>query len=117
MKAYLIDPYTHQISRVNYSGDFKDIYEFIKCDVFTCADFNEHGDTFYIDDEGLFKSDRAFFEHPGYPQPLAGYALVLGTNSQGEAVEPTVTLSELQSSICWYSEATIAWRIAGGAYN
>lgn len=112
MKAYLIDPFERTVTEVSYSGVYQTIYDFIKCDTFTCADFNEHGDTFYVDDEGLFKANRAFFEHPGYPQPLSGYGLVLGTDEAGDSKAPHVSLSDLTANIRWYSEQTIRFHSA-----
>ena len=62
MKAYLIDPFTKTISMVEYSGDYNEIYKLIECDTFTCADFNEFGDTVFVDDEGLINGkDQEFF--------------------------------------------------------
>jgi len=107
MKAFLIDPYLKEITEVNYSGEYTQIYTFIHADCFTTAVFNKHGDTFFVDDEGLFKDNKHFFEHHGYGQPLAGYGLVLGTNTAGESVEPTTTLEELNKDLKWYSEYTV----------
>ena len=69
------------VSEVNYSGDFEDIYQAIDCDTFTCVQASERGDTLYVDDEGLINGkEQAFFGWMGYPQPLAGKALLLGTD-------------------------------------
>ncbi len=114
MKAFLIDPYLKEITEVDYSGNFKQICTLIHADLkvrsFTAATFNKHGDTFYIDDEGLFRENIQFFEHYGYPQPLAGYGLVLGSNAAGESIEPTVTLEELKEVITWENEYTVGLR-------
>lgn len=104
MKAYLIDPFTRTVSQVEYSGDYQQIYSFIDCDTFTCADFNDKGDTVFVDDEGLINGKpQEFFLVDGYPTPLAGKGLVLGTNQEGESVEPSITLSELDDAIQWIS--------------
>jgi hypothetical protein len=89
-KAYLIDPVTRTVEEVNYSNDFTDIYDLIDCDTFTCVNFNKHNDTIFVDDEGLFKSDQQFFHVQGYPQPLAGKGLILGTDDEGESVSPVI---------------------------
>jgi hypothetical protein len=107
MKAYLIDPFNRQVSEVDYNGDFREISKFIQCDYFTAATFNKNGDSFFVDDEGLFKEDKMFFEHHGYPQPLAGYGLVLGTDPDGESTAPKISLEDLASDIMWYSEFTV----------
>jgi len=88
--AYLIDPVTRTVKEVTYNGDYNQIYTLTDCDTFTCVMFNEHSDTIFVDDEGLFKSDQQFFHVQGYPQPLAGKGLILGTNDEGESVSPVI---------------------------
>jgi hypothetical protein len=117
MESFLIDPFMRKISEITYSGDYKEISKIIKCEHFTCAGFNKHGDTFFVDDEGMFKADRAFFQHPGYPQPLAGYGMVLGANSEGDSVAPSITLNDLRRDIKWYSEESISLLAAIGAFD
>ncbi len=102
MKAYLIDPFTQSITEVEYSGDYNQIYSFIDADLFTCADINEFGDTVFVDDEGLINGKpQEFFLVADYPTPLAGKGLVLGTNQEGESVEPSITLDQLRASVDW----------------
>ena len=104
MKAFLIDPFKRTVSEVNYSGDFEDIYLAIDCDTFTCVQASERGDTLFVDDEGLINGkEQAFFGWMGYPQPLAGKALLLGTDINGESVATTLTLDEVNESVVWLS--------------
>lgn len=114
MKAFFVDPFNREVKQIDYSGDFNEITKMLACDMFTCATFNNKGDTFFVDDEGLFKANRMFFEHHGYATPLCGFGLVLGTNPSGESVEPTVTLEELQRDLKWYSEYTVG--LSGAVY-
>ena len=44
MQAILIDPYTQTIEVVEYSGDYKDIYALLGCDLFTTV-YTEMADT------------------------------------------------------------------------
>jgi hypothetical protein len=98
-KAYLIDPVTRTVEEVTYADNFTHIYSLIDCDTFTCLTFNEHNDTVFVDDEGLFKPDQHFFKLKGYPDPLAGKGLVLGTDEEGESVSPTISLEEFRKLI------------------
>jgi hypothetical protein len=98
MKAYLIDPYEHSITGVDYSGDYKDIYKLIDCQTFDCVGFNGD-DTLYVDDEGLYKDNPEFFMIKGYSQPLCGKALVLGTDRDGNSIRPVVSLTKLKSMV------------------
>ena len=104
MRAFLIDPYALDITEVQYNGDYKTIYKLIDADIFTCVTFNEEEDTIFIDDEGMINGkEQAFFRVVGTPSgdsyPLVGKGLVLGTNEDGESVEPKVTLEKLRKQI------------------
>jgi len=98
MKAYLIDPYKHSITKVDYSGNYEDIYKLIDCQTFDCVGFNGE-DTLYVDDEGLYKENPEFFMIKGYSQPLCGKALVLGTDREGNSIAPKVSLTNLKKMV------------------
>lgn len=53
----------------------------------------------YVNDEGLFEPDAAFFAVPGGHQPFAGDGLVVGTDEDGATVAPTIDVEELRSLI------------------
>lgn len=99
MRAILIDPFKHSITEVEYSGNYQDIYNLIDCDTFTIAPITHRGDAIFVDDEGLFKPEQAFFKHDGYPQPLAGKGLILGCDEEGETVEPTISLADTVAAV------------------
>lgn len=96
MKAILINPFTHSVQSVEYSGDYNQIYKLIECETFDVARINDRGDGIFVDDEGLFKEYNAFFYIEGYPQPLAGRGLMLGCDENGESVEPTLSAQEVR---------------------
>lgn len=100
-KAFLIDPELQRITQVEYSGDYKNIYEHIKADTFDCARFNADGDGVFVDDNGLLNGPEHFFVVEGYAQPLAGRGLVLGVNEDGESIAPRVTLEWLQAHVAF----------------
>ena len=102
MKAFLIDPESRTINEVDYDGDYTSIYSFIDAQTFATAMFNQHGDTVFVDDEGLFRTPTAFFQVTGYPQPMAGKGLVLGCDMDtGDTVECTATLEWLRNHVQW----------------
>lgn len=88
MQAILIDPYKEELRAVEYNGDYKQIYEHIKADCFTLVRLANDDDVF-VDDEGLLKvtPETKFFMLRDYPQPLAGYGLILGNDEEGESVD------------------------------
>lgn len=93
MIAYLIDPFERKVTEVEYSGQYQDIYKLIDAQTFDVARLR-NGDSIFIDDEGLMKSNE-FFMHRGYYNPLAGKGLVLGTDEEGDSVSPSCTLDQL----------------------
>ena len=101
IKAILIDPFEMTVSEVGYGGEMADIYRLVDADLFTVAGFGEDGDGVYVDDEGLFKATQRFFKLDGYPQPLAGKGLVLGSNDGGESVVPVTTVEAVRAAVRW----------------
>lgn len=100
-KAILIDPHSQTVQSVEWNGHYQHIYKLIDCECYDVARINKHGDGVFVDDEGLFKEEQAFFLVDGYPQPLAGKGLVLGVDTEGESVEPKVTLERIADTIRW----------------
>lgn len=108
MKAYLIDPFQMSISEVDYSGDYKHIYQLIDCDCFDVVTINEEGDGIFVDDEGLINGkSQAFFACYPYPNPLAGKGLVLGRDHEGESVSPKMTIEDLRDRILWVTYTSL----------
>jgi len=97
MKAHLIDPANRTVTTVELP-DSKDrlpaIYRHLQCDTFDVAGL-PNGDSVYVDDEGLLKPMQHFFAVRGMPDPFAGRGLVMGTDSRGHSISPTITLAEL----------------------
>lgn len=97
MKAHLIDPANRTVTTVELP-DSKDrltaIYRHLQCDTFDVAGL-PNGDSVYVDDEGLLKPMQHFFAVRGMPEPFAGRGLVMGTDSRGHSINPTISLTEL----------------------
>ena len=116
MRAYLINPFAREVTEVDYDGDFNQIYGFlggVRC--FTCVTINQEGDGVFIDDEGLFNGDNEFFSVAGYPEPLAGFGLVLGCDPEGESCAPSLTLETLRDRVKFldrYAIVTGQWEKA-----
>ena len=103
MQAYLIDPARSHIEAVAFEGDYKLIQTMIGADLFTVVNLNDSGDAVYVDDEGLMKPQTHFFKIAGYPQPLAGKGLVLGTDSEGDSTSPTINLAAIREMITYHT--------------
>lgn len=98
--GYLIDPVERTIIKVEVSpNDLGTYYRALDCETFTLAAFNDIGDVVFVDDDGLLKGPTSFFLIEGYPQPLAGKGLVLGTDPEGETIAPTVGFDWLVENV------------------
>ena len=87
MRAVLIDSKNRTVTDVEYSGDYKEIYKLTGCEIFTMIRGLPDGDDAYVDDEGLLRLTREsmFFKLPWYPTPVAGNALIMSSDDDGES--------------------------------
>ena len=104
MRAYLVNPVDKTVTLVEHDGDYRDIYKHIEAECFTALTLNSSGDALYLDDEGLYRDGQAFFHLKGYPQPLAGRGLLLGTDHEGDSRAPVIALEQFQKLIAWAPE-------------
>jgi hypothetical protein len=99
-KALLIDSKARTITEVMI-GDWKEIAPKIGCDLFTTVELSAK-ETIYVDDEGLLTMtpETTFFMLKGYPQPLAGNGLVMGTNHKtGDSSNTKETVESMTAKI------------------
>jgi len=101
MKSFLIDPFNQKIEVAIYSGDYKDISKLIEADsgLFDVVRLYANQDVAFVDDEGLYVEDQKFWIHKNYPTPLAGKALVLGTDDEGDSISPATSIEQLKDDI------------------
>lgn len=100
MKAILIDVEKKIVSTVDYTG-YSDIDKYLKLDgrPFTVIGM-ENNDAVYIDDEGLLIDNPiGAFVIDGYPQPLSGNGLILGTDDEGETVACESTVEAITKRV------------------
>tara|TARA_R110000737_G_scaffold113372_1_gene146503 strand:+ start:483 stop:857 length:375 start_codon:yes stop_codon:yes gene_type:complete len=90
IKGILIDPFDQTYSEVELSEDstFADAKKHMQLDgpldVVTLSD-----DTMVIvDDEALLKNDQRYFKLTEFHQPLAGRAIIVGYDDEGETQTP-----------------------------
>jgi hypothetical protein len=108
MQAILINPFDKTVEEIEYSGDWKDISSLLECDLFTTVYFNETTDSVFVDDEGLYVEDQAFFTFGDCPQPLAGRGLILGCNDDGDSVDCETTLEEAKAMVTFLGNNPVA---------
>ena len=96
-KAYRINVETLEITDCEV-GDYRTIYPLIgnECSAFDCVAIDNKGNTLFVDDEGLMKPNRLFVIRTDRGvATLAGNAIVLGTDSKGNSITPTISKEEL----------------------
>lgn len=112
MKAYLIDPFAKTFEIVEYSGNYRQIYEYIKAGSFDVAAM-ENGDGIFVDDEGLLKplDEQEYFvvrTREGQTHFLAGRALILGCDDNGDSIAPVGAFEEYAQLLFWVAEKEFA---------
>ena len=98
MKGIIINPYNETIKPVEYTGDWRDIALLIECDTFTVSRVDEVNDL-YLDDEGLLIQPNRYFMWK--KQVFAGNGLLLGHNEEGDSIETTLTLKDVEDAVEW----------------
>jgi len=100
MDAYLIDPAAFAITPIdiNPHNILSDLYTYIGCSTVDATSM-DNGDTLYVDDEGLLKPQVHFIIVDGYPQPLAGKAVLLGSTPNGNSTNPSIALGALTARL------------------
>ena len=124
MKAYLIDPLLKEVTEVEHTngGDdgLKSIYKHTRCNCIDLVRINGEGDVIFVDDNGLLHGiPFGMFVVTGNAgsAALAGYGLVLGTDTEGDTVEPKVTLDALRAMVTFPTMAEIRARARAGEFD
>lgn len=98
-KAILINPQNKAIYEVQVGDGIEDVYKFIGCDCFTCVALKDnYSEVLYLDDNGFLYPNHYFFIE-GYPKELAGKALILGGNEEGETISTNYTVEEIRQKV------------------
>ena len=105
LRAILIDPFLRVISEVNVDNDLQSFYDILN--IRTLAMVNiDNTNSLYIDDNGLLNNDNSLFEIASYAQPLAGRALVVAHNEEGETIETTLNIDQIRAMVGWVDDQT-----------
>jgi hypothetical protein len=108
MRAILIDPFERTVTEVEWSGNFRDAqkgaYKLMQCDLIDVVYFDSPwiNVNMFVDDEGLFKQELAFFLplHSRAGQPIVGRALLVGPpDNQGDSTACPISLPEAKAGI------------------
>lgn len=100
MRAILIDPEARTIVEVDHdNSSYKNISKTIEASCFDVVSL-ARGDTIYVDDEGLLRPNHYFRWVPAdHLVILAGKALILGSDNEGDSVDAKISLQEVKDSV------------------
>lgn len=106
IKAILIDPFNKTVTEVDHDADdYKHVYILIQVQTFDSVHigkFQGYVNTAYVDDEGLFAEDQHYFAW-GDRKELAGRALVVGIDDEGNTTAPTITIEMVKRDVRFYA--------------
>lgn len=111
MRALLIDSAAREIREVEWTGGLAEMRALIGCRSIDLVSVRlPHGDTLWVDDEGLLVPQAHFFEFSSYPQPLAGNGLVIGREVDEKQTPAATRVEQLQALIRFRSRGQVdAW--------
>ena len=99
-KTFLINAHKCEIREIEISGELEDYYKHIGCSMIQhVPSYTEGSPDLYVDEEGLWNKTGLWFVYAGFPQPLCGNAIAIGTDSEGETVAPDVTLEAMKEAV------------------
>jgi len=116
VRAYLINTADRTIAEVDYGGhsthicdlcsfEFFTIYKRWPFEYLTVVELNEERDVVFVANQNLLERPiteiTEFFGFLGYARPLAGNGLVLGTDEEGESIEPKQPFAWFKDRLCW----------------
>jgi hypothetical protein len=109
MRAMLIDPHEKRITEIEIEQGIDAMYKAIDAPRFDRAPLCK-GIDMWVDDEGLLRSGQAFFSIAGINELMAGKALLLGNNNQGESIglPDYVEIKDLNRMVQWHGGAESA---------
>ena len=105
MRAIFIDSTDREVYEAIIEGnDFREIRDIIGCDIITGGYNFENKDFMYVDDEGLFQSNRNGFiihqEGNAYGERhLIGNAIIVGSDKHGRNRDAVSTIDYIKSII------------------
>jgi hypothetical protein len=95
VKGLLVDPYQRRVHEVVVDCDIHAWHTLLDCDCLDVAHVGDHDGLsvdVWVDDEGLLQQPMPpCFRWGDYPNPLAGYGLVLSSDSMGESHSTNLT--------------------------
>ena len=101
IKAISIDPAKRTIEEVELmANSLPALYEHIGCRTIDFVCRMPNGDALIVDDEALLSEPQPpAFKFAYFTYPIHGIALVVGCNSRGRTIAPTLTIHQVRNLV------------------
>jgi hypothetical protein len=107
-KAIKINVETKSVEYITLGDDYQEIYNHIGngCSCFSVPYTFENEDAMYVDDESLLRMNdiKGGFILEEWETPIVGNAIILGTDHEGESIDPKSTLEDIKSQLQFISQ-------------
>jgi hypothetical protein len=117
-KGVLIDPYKKLVRPIRVGGKYPALKKLIGGPIQGIR--LSKGEIVYVHEEGLLQKDFQFFRFKGplinYPQPLAGYGLVIGVDEEGETADTEVPVDLIRDNVDFPDLKVTRWT-SGRSYT
>ncbi len=117
MRMLLIDPFEMTVSALDKPSGLQTLYRLIDCNTMTPGLINCPNSTLWVDDEGLFAEQKAFWTIEGLTvQPLTGKGVLVGFDANtGNDTDCIHRLSDIERRVRWIEPVrmggTIFWLV------
>lgn len=103
MRAIFIDALLKRVTEINIEPGLQSYYRQIGCELIEAVhlDTLTGQDVMYVDEEGLLveREFQVYFAIVGGHQPLAGNALIVGTDDEGNTVDCESSLEHIRDLV------------------
>jgi hypothetical protein len=99
VRAIMIDPEQHSVQEIEIEPGLENLHKALDCtyvELFRGAFGN---DDLWIDEESVLHDPIYFFSAPHFPQPIAGKALILAYDDEGECRSTMQAVEEVRASL------------------
>lgn len=100
MKGILIDPFAKTVEWVSVEPGIDAIYALIQAQPFDIVRL-PHNHSLFIDDEGLYRENQAYWQLPSFARPMAGRSLILGDTDDGDNKSCQYEIKRIRDAIVW----------------
>jgi hypothetical protein len=109
IKAILIDSTAQEVREIEIENKLEAYYAAIGCNTIDAVYPGEleGRDVVYVDDNGLLDGPQHFFHLAGFPTPLAGNGLVIGTDDEGESVDAATPVDQVRQGVMFKDLAQV----------